>query len=407
MFLFQSSWVQEEEPAVFNAPIIPSPGTFKVRGADVAARFAEYKGSFLNYIQANGWTKMSDERKICIFKNICGPDLHLKISEILTDDFEITLEQLLDSLDDYFSPKNNLLRDRFFFSIRKQKFDENFDKFYVELEKMAKRCQFGQFEEDMIKVQLIKSVHMSKQIRFLNSLNNVSLAEARTELRHYFNSDEHITKRKSEMSRPSFDRANSENQLINRSANDVVQRCDRFSNRRSKGSTNDSNTENGANLSSKRHSLDSRKRSRRLGRAENMSASVTRSVTTIHNHVTGGENARSAAAADLDQTSMNSHEQTSSMAVQSVISSRNESENENSSIAVQRIISRSNESVNESSIHLPERSSGMPQINISGSGNTVHLIEPQTETPQSDSSNPNYANTFIGDVLRLFGVPRI
>ena len=62
---------------------------------------------------------------------------------------------ILTKLDEYFVPKRNAIYERYVFSCRSQKHGKSFDQFLTELRKFAATCQFGTFEDEMLRDRIV------------------------------------------------------------------------------------------------------------------------------------------------------------------------------------------------------------------------------------------------------------
>ena len=60
-----------------------------------------------------------------------------------------------DRFEQYFIPKRNLTYERYIFNTRAQKDNENIDKYYTELNKLAKTCEFGELKDSLTKDRII------------------------------------------------------------------------------------------------------------------------------------------------------------------------------------------------------------------------------------------------------------
>ena len=75
--------------------------------------------------------------------------------------FPMTVEErqdanvILTKLDEYFVPKRNTIYERCVFSCRSQKHGKSFDQFLTELRKFAATCQFGTFEDEMLRDRMV------------------------------------------------------------------------------------------------------------------------------------------------------------------------------------------------------------------------------------------------------------
>ena len=62
---------------------------------------------------------------------------------------------ILTKLDEYFVPKRNTIYERYVFNCRSQKPGESLDQFLTELRKFTLTCQFGTFEDELLRDRIV------------------------------------------------------------------------------------------------------------------------------------------------------------------------------------------------------------------------------------------------------------
>ena len=62
---------------------------------------------------------------------------------------------ILTKLSEYFIPKRNKIYERYVFNSRSQNGDESFDHFLTALRKLAATCEFGTFEDEMLRDRIV------------------------------------------------------------------------------------------------------------------------------------------------------------------------------------------------------------------------------------------------------------
>lgn len=178
-----------------QAPIIPPPDTFEINKDNVGDRFKEFRKSFEHYMKGNAYNELNDAQQIALFTSCCGEDLAHLVQEFIDKEENKSLFEILQYLEDYFCPAASVLEEQFKFQIRRQQVNEGFDKFLIELKKMAQKCEFGSHEENAIKVKLVQNIfdyHTQKM--FLSRLEKHSLDEVVSELRAYYSSPRHLNR---------------------------------------------------------------------------------------------------------------------------------------------------------------------------------------------------------------------
>lgn len=194
-----------------NSFIVQPPPPFVINADNVEARFADFKNKFERFLKANGLDSKEEGQKIAIFKSLCGDDL-LHLTESF-DSEEETLADLLQKLLDYYTPASNLLQERFNFFIRRQRTNENFDKYLIELKKIAKNCNFGDLEESLIKVALIMNVRdPAEQKVFLKDADTKKLDTLVPEFRQFDTIKKNVAKNQPQLQKQHSDSGKNQNQ---------------------------------------------------------------------------------------------------------------------------------------------------------------------------------------------------
>ena len=69
------------------------------------------------------------------------------------------VQPLLTRSREYCTPRNNITLERYKFNTRVQKPDETVDQFVVDLRQMAKTCDYGVLEEDMVRDRIVVGIY--------------------------------------------------------------------------------------------------------------------------------------------------------------------------------------------------------------------------------------------------------
>ncbi|GFN86919.1 hypothetical protein PoB_001342500 [Plakobranchus ocellatus] len=77
----------------------------------------------------------------------------------LSEEERDKVQPLLKKFKEYCTPRNNIILERYKFNSRVQKPDETVDQFVVDLRQMAKTCQFGVLEEDMVRDRIVVGMY--------------------------------------------------------------------------------------------------------------------------------------------------------------------------------------------------------------------------------------------------------
>ena len=73
----------------------------------------------------------------------------------MTADERQDADVILTKLSEYFRPKRNKIYERYVFNSRSQKANESFDQFLTALRKVAATCEFGTFEDEMLRDRIV------------------------------------------------------------------------------------------------------------------------------------------------------------------------------------------------------------------------------------------------------------
>jgi len=73
----------------------------------------------------------------------------------MTADERQDADVILTKLSEYFIPKRNKIYERYVFNSRSQKADESFDQFLTALRKLVAICEFGSFEDEMLRDRIV------------------------------------------------------------------------------------------------------------------------------------------------------------------------------------------------------------------------------------------------------------
>ena len=123
---------------------------------DLASNWEFFKDSWKNYATA---TKLADKDKKIVattLLSVLGKEcLRVCRNLPMTEDERQDADVILTKLNEYFEPKWNTIFERYVFNSRSQKADESFDQFLNELRKLAATCQFGTFEDEMLRDRIV------------------------------------------------------------------------------------------------------------------------------------------------------------------------------------------------------------------------------------------------------------
>ena len=67
-----------------------------------------------------------------------------------------TCKAAIEALEDYFAPKRNVVAERYKFRSRSQNIDESIDAYLASLKELAKTCEFGELEDEMLRDHIVE-----------------------------------------------------------------------------------------------------------------------------------------------------------------------------------------------------------------------------------------------------------
>ena len=123
---------------------------------DQASNWEFFKDSWKNYATATKLDQKDKKIVVATLLSIMGKEfLNVCRNLPMTVEERQDANVILTKLDEYFVPKRNTIYERYVFSCRSQKHGKNFDQFLTELRKFAATCQFGTFEDEMLRDRIV------------------------------------------------------------------------------------------------------------------------------------------------------------------------------------------------------------------------------------------------------------
>lgn len=141
--------------SIVDVPTIPP---FSVDDHNtLSQRWVKWKKSFAYYVDASG--VKDDKQKRALLLHLAGPGVQ-EIFETLEDTGE-SYETALEKLTAYFEPRKNIPFERHVFRQEAQGPTESIDTFVTRLKKLAKTCDYGENEAEMIRDQVVDKCNSS------------------------------------------------------------------------------------------------------------------------------------------------------------------------------------------------------------------------------------------------------
>lgn len=135
-----------------------------------------WRKRFMRYLTISGLARKPEEEKIDVLLYVMGE----KSEEILLQFPEIpdTLEGVLDKFTGYFTPKVNVIFERFLFNTRLQRDHETVNDFIIDLHKIAETCKFGTLKEELIRDRIAVGIQNKKVSENLQLKSDLTLNDA-------------------------------------------------------------------------------------------------------------------------------------------------------------------------------------------------------------------------------------
>jgi hypothetical protein len=131
------------------------PSTIDLKG-NLLNEWTKFKQKFLLYLEATEKSKKSGKIKVALLLCLMGDGCLDIFNTFKLDDKEKDdLDFVIKCFDEYFEPKANTVINRYTFFNLRQKSDETVQSFVTSLKNQAKKCQFGDQEESLVRDLLI------------------------------------------------------------------------------------------------------------------------------------------------------------------------------------------------------------------------------------------------------------
>ncbi|XP_063619124.1 uncharacterized protein LOC134791960 [Cydia splendana] len=136
----------------------PSPFCFEndiasVTTGNLSRQWSKWRKAFETYSKACEIGKKTEDVQLSILLHVIGEQCR-EVYDQFTETFATT-KALLDRFDKYFLPTKNLTMERHKFFMRNQLEGETTEQYTFELKRLAKTCEFGDLNDDLIKDRLI------------------------------------------------------------------------------------------------------------------------------------------------------------------------------------------------------------------------------------------------------------
>ena len=135
--------------ATLNQPL-----PFNLASSDLANEWKLWLDGYTSYEVSSGVSAKGENIKKTTFLHCLGPQTR-RVFNNLPGDKE-TYESCKDILTRYFDPKRNTVAERYKFRSRAQQQNETIDEYTNVLRELAKSCEFGALEDEMLRDQIVE-----------------------------------------------------------------------------------------------------------------------------------------------------------------------------------------------------------------------------------------------------------
>lgn len=165
---FDEEQPQEERKRYKMGDLLNKIEKLKMDG-NLSENWRRFKRYFNIFMAAGELNDKADVVKINTFLNCIGEEaVEVFDTFTLTDNQIASYDEVIKAFEEFCKPKKNTIYERFMFYQRKQKANEPFDAFLMDLKKLSRNCEFADKEKEMIRDQIVMGVQDKKlQLRLL------------------------------------------------------------------------------------------------------------------------------------------------------------------------------------------------------------------------------------------------
>ena len=135
--------------------IIPFPEKLELTG-NLAHNWKRFKRVWENYEVASGLNEMGNAKRAATFLTCVGPDeIEIYDSWQLPDEKKNDIGEILSKFQTYCVGETNETYERYTFNTRNQEPGETFDSYLKAIRTLAKTCNFGTLEDNLIRDRIV------------------------------------------------------------------------------------------------------------------------------------------------------------------------------------------------------------------------------------------------------------
>lgn len=227
---------------------------------NLSENWRRFKRYFDIFMTAGELNEKSDAIKVSTFLNAVGEEaIEVFDTFTLTQQQRASYTEVIKAFDDFCKPKKNPVYERFVLNQRKQKEGEPFDTFLMDIKRLARTCEFGANENEMLRDRIVWGVHDQKlQLRLIEK-NDLTYDQAVEMARQSESTKEQVSTMNTSKSAGIDEIRHTQNRYTRnhvndgRNSNNNKQRDNRHRNTGGGNSNSNSNSNNNNNSSNRRN----------------------------------------------------------------------------------------------------------------------------------------------------------
>lgn len=134
------------------------PKQLKLQG-NIENNFKTFRREVEIFFMATETIKSSNKIQTARLLDIMGAEARTVYYQIESTIKDKSVKGILDAFEKYCLPKKNLVMCQFKFFKRQQINDEPFETFYSKLQELIKNCEFGEAEENVMRIQIVLGIY--------------------------------------------------------------------------------------------------------------------------------------------------------------------------------------------------------------------------------------------------------
>ncbi|EZA47292.1 hypothetical protein X777_16444, partial [Ooceraea biroi] len=159
-----------------NAHVIQAPGEFDFSRPETWPKWIK---RFERYISVTGLSDKSEQDKINLLCYTMGEKSEEVMIQVMPSITASTrFAEVKAKFDAYFSPKRNVIFERYKFNSRVRETGETVDSFVTALHSLAETCEYGVLRNDLIRDRIVIGIRDTRASERLQLINDLTLEKA-------------------------------------------------------------------------------------------------------------------------------------------------------------------------------------------------------------------------------------